>query len=108
MQVIPANDPLTIADRLLSKGLLTTKVYAGLQDANYSNKERARKIVCQLLAIFLMQFMKLSRSSTLEKLERRYSGMLDEGKRKFTSLITFTINMSYFCFVFHHTASEFL
>ena len=50
VQVISANDPLTIADGLLSKELLTTEVYAGLQDANNSNKERARKIICQLLA----------------------------------------------------------
>ena len=50
VQAISANDPLTIADGLMSKGLLTTEVYASLQDANYSNKERARKIICQLLA----------------------------------------------------------
>ena len=50
VQVISANDPLAIADGLLSKGLLTTEVYASLQDGNYSNKERARKIICQLLA----------------------------------------------------------
>ena len=29
------------------------------------------------------------------------------GKRKYTSLITFANIMSYFCFVFHHTASAF-
>ena len=29
------------------------------------------------------------------------------GKRKYTSLITFANIMSYFCFVFHYTASAF-
>ena len=29
------------------------------------------------------------------------------GKRKYTSLITFANIVSYFCFVFHHTASAF-
>ena len=50
VHVISVNDPLTITDGLLSKGLLTTEVYAGLQDVNYSNKKIARKIICQLLA----------------------------------------------------------
>ena len=50
VQVISANDPLTIADGLLSKGLLTTEVYAGLLNANYSKKMIAREIICQLLA----------------------------------------------------------
>ena len=50
VQAISASDPLTIADGLLSKGLLTTEVYASLQDANYSNKKIARKIICQLHA----------------------------------------------------------
>ena len=50
VQDISANDPLTIADGLHSKELLTTEVYSSLQGGNYSNKERARKIICQLLA----------------------------------------------------------
>ena len=47
--VISANDPLTIADRLLSKGLLTTDVYAGLLNANYSKKMIAREIFVNFL-----------------------------------------------------------
>ena len=42
-------------------------------------------------------------SNTREKVER-YE--LDEEKI-YTSLITFANTMSYFCFVFHHTASAF-
>ena len=44
----------------------------------------------------------------LDALEREDGAIwTGRGKRKYTSLITFANNMSYFCFVFHHTASSF-
>ena len=42
--------------------------------------------------------------NTRERMER-YE--LERGKRKYTSLIIFANTVSYFCFVFHHTASAF-
>ena len=44
----------------------------------------------------------------LDALEREDGAIwTGRGKRKYTSLITFANIMSYFCFVFHHTASAF-
>ena len=31
--------------------------------------------------------------------------VMDEGKRKYTSLITFAVTTLYFCFVFQHAAA---
>ena len=43
----------------------------------------------------------------LDALEREDKAIGLDVERKYTSLITFANIISYFCFVFHHTASAF-